>query len=99
MIKNKILQITLLLSIVIIGFVPWLDEMEARQIIKQRFSSEYRADRPMFSGRCQLIEIGILSKIPFAYKVEVEWKCGDRNTETGNIYVTFLKTTIGVPLE
>lgn len=43
MLNNRLLQIIVLLLIVIIGFVPWLDQGEAKRIVEQRFSAEYRA--------------------------------------------------------
>lgn len=90
---------TLISLTIIFAFAPWVNEAEVSRIIKQKFSTDYRQNLPKYSGPCELLKLENMHRVAFGYKANVTWKCGHRNTESGNIYVTFLKTTIGVPLE
>ncbi len=95
----KAILVIVALLIGICAWAPWMKPEVAVKEIQKQFDTEYRANKPLYSGDCTLLTMTPVRKTNFGYKADVTYTCELTGDGAGEVMYMFYDSVTGVPAE
>lgn len=91
--EKKFLITAAFVLLALLGWSPWLTRDDAQEKTVQAFEEKWKGTIDGCGFNCQDCGVTSNKKVPFGYKIEIQFKCGMKNYFRQETYfVSFLGT-------